>query len=106
MSGIYQHQLGWYLIDVSHLLWRGHDKNLLTYRWMFPTTEAPRFQRGTSILLGVASAQAVFAIINSAYLYSQNKRKERLLAKREQSGGAGSLYEGVGDRSLGFKYIT
>jgi hypothetical protein len=73
---------------------------------MFPTTEAPRFQRGTSILLGVSVAQAVFAAINSAYLYFQNKKKDKLIAEREQGGGSASLYDGVGDRSLGFKYIT
>lgn len=74
---------------------------------MFPTTESPRFQRGTSILLGVASAQAVFAVINSTYLYFENKKKDRLLAEREQGGGLGDgSFHGVGDRSLGFKYIT
>jgi hypothetical protein len=72
---------------------------------MFPTTESPRFQRGTSILLGVSAAQAVFAAMNTAYLHFQNKKKERLLAERAQGSGA-EVYDGTGNRSLGFKYIT
>jgi hypothetical protein len=73
---------------------------------MFPTTESPRFQRGTSILLGVSSALAAFAAMNSAYLFFENKKKERLLRERAESGEDVRAYDGVGNRSLGFKYIT
>lgn len=76
---------------------------------MFPTTESPRFRRGTGILLGLSSAMAVFAIINSLYLYFANKKKDRELASRGTDAEGKPLrneYDGVGDVSPHFKYIT
>jgi hypothetical protein len=80
---------------------------------MFPTTDGPRFHRGTGILLGLSAALTVFAALNSAYLDWCNKKRERVL--RAMAGGETESGEvsvghsgvgGKGDESVHFKYIT
>jgi hypothetical protein len=70
-------------------------------RWLFPTTEAPRYRKATSVLIGLASAMVVLAIVNSLYLHRQNG----IRAKARQNGdGIESHLQG--DKSIHFKYIT
>lgn len=79
---------------------------------MFPTTDGPRFHRGTGILLGLSSTLIVFAALNSAYLYWRNQQKERILLERagmDRHGDGsfeGSMVDGKGDESVHFRYIT
>lgn len=82
---------------------------------MFPTTDGPRFHRGTGILLGLSAALTVFAALNSAYLHWRNKQRERVLLQAASASAgydgesAGSRrVEGVGegDENVNFRYIT
>ncbi|RSH90376.1 hypothetical protein EHS25_000981 [Saitozyma podzolica] len=93
--------------------------------WLFPTTEAPRYHRGTSILLSLASVMAFFAMLNTLYLMRENRTKAARIAALGQQEGAmasgsvkttkapGTFIEGGdaweeedGDRNVHFKYIT
>jgi hypothetical protein len=99
---------------------------LIFISWLFPTTEAPRYHRGTSILLSLASVIAFFAMLNTLYLMRENRKKAtRIAALGQQEGarasgsvkttkGPGMFIEGGaaweeeenGDRNVHFKYIT
>ena len=70
-------------------------------QWLFPTTEAPRFRRGTSVLLGLSCSIVVTAGLNTLYLSWQNKLKRKAVEE-----GRLGRFEGVtGDRQVGFVYI-
>ena len=71
-------------------------------RWLFPTTEAPRFHRGTSIALGLTVVIFVFAIINSLYLAWTNKRQGKTVAEAAPV----DLAEEARDPTPSFKYVT
>ncbi|CAD6569028.1 MAG: hypothetical protein CYPHOPRED_003028 [Cyphobasidiales sp. Tagirdzhanova-0007] len=69
--------------------------------WLFPTSEAPRYHRGTSILLGLSSSIIVVSLVNTIYLKWQNQKKARALEQ-----GAISDREGRrGDKKLEFEYF-
>lgn len=73
---------------------------------MFPSTERPRFRTGTTVLLALSIVMVFVSALNSLYLHWANQKKARILASRgEQSPGHGE-HDGVGDKSLHFKYIT
>jgi hypothetical protein len=97
----------------------------MSISWLFPTTEAPRYHRGTSILLSLASVMAFFAMLNTLYLMRENRTKAARIAALGQQEGAmasgsvkttkapGTFIEGGdaweeedGDRNVHFKYIT
>ena len=69
--------------------------------WLFPTTEAPRYRKATSILIGLSSAMVVLAIVNSFYLHQQNRRRHRARLDGDLVDNSGQ-----GDTSIHFKYIT
>lgn len=68
--------------------------------WLFPTTESPRFIRGTSTLLGLAVAMAALICINSMYLIYMNRKKSSHISQ-----GQDNEVLGEGDLRLDFKYI-
>jgi hypothetical protein len=69
--------------------------------WLFPTTEAPRYRKATSILIGLSSAMVILAVINSFYLHQQNRKRSRGQLDRDSF-----VNSGQGDNSVHFKYIT
>ena len=75
---------------------------MLTASWLFPTTEAPRYHKATSILIGLSTCMVFFAVINSVYLASENR--QRIKKSLEQTDG--TFDPGEGDRHIKFRYIT
>lgn len=68
--------------------------------WLFPTTEGPRYLKGTRILLGLTVAMIALIITNSLYLFTMNKKK----AKAIKEGQHPEVF-GKGDLRTDFKYM-
>jgi len=70
--------------------------------WLFPGKEAPRYHKGTSVLLAMSLCMPVFALLNTGQLYLENKRR----AKLRDAGHVDDVQAGeIGDRSVNFKLI-
>jgi hypothetical protein len=90
----------------------------MAYSWLFPTTEAPRYHRGTSVLLSLSCVIALFAALNTLYLSRENRKKAAQIAEMSAGdNGAGEKGvdlgasatlsdDGEGDRNVHFTYIT
>lgn len=71
--------------------------------WLFPTNEAPRYHRGTSVLLGLSAAICFWTVLNMLYLHHQNRKRAAANGVEEDNS---DVNDGVlGDRSVHFKYI-
>ncbi|KAK9898406.1 MFS general substrate transporter [Cystobasidium minutum MCA 4210] len=68
--------------------------------WLFPTTERPRYLRGTRTLLALACIMAGLIVCNILYLSYMNKKKAKLIRE-----GQDDEYLGNGDKRLTFKYM-
>lgn len=68
--------------------------------WLFPTTDAPRYIKGTSILLGLACVMAILIVLNFLYLTAMNRKKATARAQ-----GRDNFCFGDDDRRLDFEYI-
>lgn len=68
--------------------------------WLFPTTERPRFIRGTTTLLVLTLVMAALITCNSLYLFYMNKKKAKAIRE-----GQDSEVFGKGDLRLDFKYM-
>jgi MFS family permease len=66
--------------------------------WLFPTTEAPRFIRGTSVLLGLACVIVAASVANMLYLARENRVKRQRV-------GSEMVHPGEGDRNISYRYI-
>ncbi|KAL0961234.1 hypothetical protein HGRIS_006200 [Hohenbuehelia grisea] len=70
--------------------------------WLLGSLSAPpRYTKATAVLLAFAVGLTLFAAINTAYLYYQNKKKAEIRAtitKEDEPAG-------LGDRSAWFEYI-
>lgn len=68
--------------------------------WLFPTTEAPRYTRGTSVLLAMTIVAIVLSGLNSLWLYRENSKKAKAISRGEEV----EIF-GKGDRRTDFKYM-
>jgi len=68
--------------------------------WLFPTTERPRYIRGTSTLLGLTVAMIALILTNSLWLWNENRRKRKAADQ-----GHSDEHFGIGDRKISFKYM-
>jgi len=68
--------------------------------WLFPTTQGPRYVKGTSILTAMAALMVFLIICNMVYLTYMNKKKANL-----KSRGEDNEVLGEGDLRLDFKYM-
>jgi hypothetical protein len=65
-----------------------------------PTTERPRYIKGTSTLLGLAVVMGLLILCNMAYLGFMNKKKAKAIRE-----GLDDDHIGEGDLRLNFKYM-
>ncbi|BEJ10861.1 hypothetical protein CspHIS471_0102830 [Cutaneotrichosporon sp. HIS471] len=72
--------------------------------WLFPTTEAPNYKRGTSILLALCVGMGIFSAANMVFLAWKN-RKRAAMGAFDKGGPELDDQAELGDKSVHFKFI-